>query len=121
MPDRDNVLMSEHDDKDEDTFSGTLAGLEKLRGTYKDEDWKEWRRTVLAAVRAGSAMERRQRQIELNLLQLAKQSGVDALITRVTKIEWDRDQAAGTKTKVWAMAQKVALIIAGAVVAKWWH
>lgn len=72
----------------DDTFASTLTGIEELRSKYGSDDWLEWRRTVVDAVRAGAQLERKLQSLELRLHGTAKAEAYAKLEKRVHALEF---------------------------------
>lgn len=71
----------------DDTFASTLTGIDELRSRHGSDDWPEWRRTVVDAVRAGAQLERLVRQLEGRLPGFAKAEAYSTLSLRLQKLE----------------------------------
>jgi hypothetical protein len=106
----------------DDTFASTLAGISKLRAEHGgDEDWKEWRRTVLAAVTAGEHVEREVAKLVGERERYARQAAQDEIRRRVERLEGERASARNVRSKLWRFAGKIGLVVAGALSARVFH
>lgn len=94
----------------DDTFATTLTGIDELRSKHGSDDWPEWRRTVVDAVRAGAQLEKKVQQLELRLQGTAKTTAYTAMDARVQSLELV--QSSRSKTTKWA-ADLFKTILAG--------
>lgn len=74
----------------DDTFASTLTGINELRSKYGGDDWPEWRRTVVDAVRAGERLEREVQSLRLKTNGFAKAEAYQGLSDRIKVLEGDR-------------------------------
>ena len=104
----------------DDTFATTLSGIEKLRaGHYRNEDdWREWKRSVLASLKAGSAVERKLAWVIPELKGAARDSALQALARRVESLETARSKVLSTWQQALSIAGKVALVILAALASR---
>jgi hypothetical protein len=70
----------------DETFAGTVTGIEELRKAHKD-DWPEWRRTLINAARAGARMEQELRYVAASVEQCARRTAVSTLANKVGALE----------------------------------
>lgn len=94
----------------DDTFASTLTGIDELRSRHGSDDWPEWRRTVVDAVRAGAQLERRVQAFDLRLHGFAKAEAYTTLDRRVRVLELR--QSSRSKTAKWG-ADLVKAMIGG--------
>lgn len=92
----------------DDTFASTLTGIEELRSRHGSDDWPEWRRTVIDAVRAGAQLERRVQAFELRFQGVAKAEAYSALSLRLQKLEMR--QSSHGRTVKWGADLAKAMI-----------
>ena len=99
--------------QDDDTFARTDERIERLRGTYHDEDWREWRRTILESVKAGRQLEEQVEEVQRQIPLLSKASAVAALVRRLDVLEVKEKQRNDLTAKVWGALAKVGLVVLG--------
>jgi hypothetical protein len=106
-------------DDDENTFSGNVAALRRDLGTYKDDDWKEWRRVVIRGLEAGEQLERDVAKIRTELPALAKQSAQDGIRIRVEALEAWRETQRGSRRMILNALGAIGLLVLGALLKRY--
>lgn len=103
----------------DDTFATTLAGIEELRANFRhDDDWLEWRRSVVASVQAGAALEKKINWIIPELKGCARQAALVELRYRVEALEAAKKNSSALTGKLLNLGGKMLLVILGALAAR---
>ena len=108
--------MSHQDD--DDTFARTFVGIEKLRGRSHDDDWLEWRRLVIQAIKSGKQVEEKVSALIAERPKYARQSAVTLLAARVAALEDEKKKRESTRSKLIGFAIKAALLILAALLGR---
>ena len=100
----------------DDTFAGTLTGIERLRNSRQsDDDWIEWKRVLIESAKAGAELERIVSRMELRLQKLASQTALDGISARVKELE-----DAARRRDRWGEKLLKAAGAVGVTLLAWW-
>jgi len=87
----------------DETFAGTVAGIEDLRRKYRgndDLDWREWKRTLVSSAKAGAKLEQTVNGLAMEFAKAARAEVVAGLITRLEMLEYHEKQRTGMKANL---------------------
>jgi len=112
----------------DDTFATSLVGIERLRlmnerdrgESAADYDWREWKRSVVASIKAGAELEKQMNWVIPELKLRAKQRVLESLVVRIAALEAEREAASSARARMLGAGGKVLLVILGALASRLW-